>query len=514
VLNNWLCKKELVDTFRLILLNPIECRIPIDIVNKSIKRFIEESSSIKSNLSRIFNHMESSTLEQSNKPVWKPLLFSLCFFHAAITSRFSYAPNQMSSPLLITDSELESSISMVKNIVDEQEQIDWNSISYFVGECGYASKCVSEFDKKIMCCYFNKIIEPSAIQPNHRYSESDLYYLPLIENIQSIFTYIDKLPAVDSGIIFGLSDHANFLHSQLQSSSMFATLYKIDPSVDTIEKDNNKIVLDCINDIMGHLPPELDEKLAHKTIFAKLSNNILQPVTVVLQQEIKKYNILLHTMSQLFDSILKYISGQCQPSLIIEESFSQILINQIPSAIQKVNYCTHKSLSSWIKDLNTRISFFYKWLTKGRPAEYWLPAFYYPKGFLLSVIREHSLKNKIEFDHLGMSYEVLNPLENNDSDDGVSIFGLFLEGAKFSTEKDSLEDQSPPSWYFEMPSILCLPVENLSIAPEYYNCPLYYTQSKDMKKGNLLGSIDLPTSSRNSEYWSLKGVALHCQINN
>lgn len=61
--------------------------------------------------------------------------------------------------------------------------------------------------------------------------------------------------------------------------------------------------------------------------------------------------------------------------------------NIVPDLWKARSYPSLKPLSSWFEDLVKRTEFFRSWMMMdGRPKAYWLPAFFFPQGFLTSVL--------------------------------------------------------------------------------------------------------------------------------
>ena len=69
-----------------------------------------------------------------------------------------------------------------------------------------------------------------------------------------------------------------------------------------------------------------------------------------------------------------------------------------------------------------------------------------------------------------------------------------------------------------MPVILFKPIENYQQNPDDYQCPIYKTSvragvlSTTGQSTNFILAVDLPTREAPS-YWTLKGTALLCQLN-
>ena len=85
-----------------------------------------------------------------------------------------------------------------------------------------------------------------------------------------------------------------------------------------------------------------------------------------------------------------------------------------------------------------------EWLMKGQPHCFWLSGFFFPQGFMTGCLQTHSRKDAIPIDQLNFSYTILNEEEPQDivegPEEGVYIYGLFLDGARWDREDKCLED--------------------------------------------------------------------------
>jgi dynein heavy chain len=72
--------------------------------------------------------------------------------------------------------------------------------------------------------------------------------------------------------------------------------------------------------------------------------------------------------------------------------------------------------------------------------------------------------------------------------------------------------------YSPMPVILFKPIDNYQQNLDDYQCPIYKTSvragvlSTTGQSTNFILAVDLPTRETSS-YWTLKGAALLCQLN-
>jgi dynein heavy chain len=84
-------------------------------------------------------------------------------------------------------------------------------------------------------------------------------------------------------------------------------------------------------------------------------------------------------------------------------------------------------------------------------------------------------------------------------EDGVYIYGLFMDGARWDRETAVISDQRPSEMYDKMPLIWFKPIEDYKPDPEEYSCPVYKTSvragmlSTTGQSTNFIISVEIPT---------------------
>ena len=102
--------------------------------------------------------------------------------------------------------------------------------------------------------------------------------------------------------------------------------------------------------------------------------------------------------------------------------------------------------------------------------------------------------------------------------DGVYIDGLFLDGARWDSQADTMVDQVVGKLYFPMPVIHFLPVENYAPKQQVYHCPCYKTSNRagvlstTGQSTNFILPVDLNSKHNAPDFWTLRGTALLCQL--
>merc|ERR1711959_139976 len=99
------------------------------------------------------------------------------------------------------------------------------------------------------------------------------------------------------------------------------------------------------------------------------------------------------------------------------------------------------------------------WLNNGRPKAYWLTGFFNAQGFLTAVqqevTRRHAAQNW-SLDDVVVTTDI-TPLEEEEVDrqdrveEGVYIWGLFLEGADWDKKASKLVDAPPKKLFCPVP---------------------------------------------------------------
>ena len=150
--------------------------------------------------------------------------------------------------------------------------------------------------------------------------------------------------------------------------------------------------------------------------------------------------------------------------------------------------------------------------------------FFNPQGFLNAVrqevARKHSSENWALDDvvltstvtHPPKEYETLKDTPN----EGVYVYGLFLEGAAWSGKDNSLVDSEPKKIFSPLPILhISAAYEKRSNEPGHtptknpaiYKCPTY--RNKKRTGLNFVAEFDLRTDTHPRK-WTQRGVALLC----
>ena len=561
--------------FRLWLTSMPVKTFPVSILQNSLKLTTEPPSGIKSNIKKLFNEItEEKTLPKS-KPInttdKKPeeikaeqeklekdniikkqhfikLLYSLSLFHAVLQERKKFGPIGFNLRYDFNQGDFDTSSELVNIYLSEApvDEVPWDSIIYLIGEVTYGGSIVDETDRIVMNCTLGKFINDTLFDKlkdeNGKELDQEIefkfgdYMIPAYKTLLDYQKYITTLPNADDPQIFGLNDNANIVYQLKESDAFLGNLTSILPREVNKKaggKTSNEIVLEIINNIFNEQIEAIDKKERNKAHDKIYDNELKHPLTIVLYQEIDKYNNLISKIETSLKELKGAIEGTSIMSYESDEIYNSLLINRIPLAWQKVGYSSFKSFISWKNDLQKRIEFIRDWLINGHPTTFWISGLFYPQGFITGVYQNHARETKIPVSDIVLEYQVMNKTKDEikkGPDAGVYIYGLYLEGASWH-EKLGLVDQKAGEMRCYMPVLWLKTVQEKKNNKEEddddegeeedeiytYCCPMFKTGKRASiiaSSGNSVEKIidvDLPSRFK-KEYWTLRGACLLTQI--
>lgn len=141
---------------------------------------------------------------------------------------------------------------------------------------------------------------------------------------------------------------------------------------------------------------------------------------------------------------------------------------------------------------------------------------------MTASLQTFARKHMEAIDGLSFKFQILTvPPEQivEAPEDGVIVFGLYLEGARFDQAQQLVVESTPGIMYDLLPAIHFKPAVNHKQAPSTYACPVYKTA---VRKGvlsttgmstNYVVPVELPIRADETEQkWILAGVAALCNL--
>jgi dynein heavy chain len=510
--------------YRLWLTSMPSPKFPVPVLQNGIKLTQEPPRGLKANLKRTFLDMTEASYEGCEKPrPYKKLLFGLAFYHALILERRKFGAIGWNIPYEWMNSDLKTGMMQLKMYLEEQPTVPYETLNAVVGDITYGGRATDAWDKRTNLSVLRKFFCPEVMEDGYAFSDSGTYYAPAEGSLEEVLAYIDSLPLDDAPETFGLHDNAAITLQQKESNELMTTIVSIQPRTGGGGggKSPDEIVGEFAVEVAEKLPGTFNKADAHPSTFATIEDGSVNSLGVFAEQEMVRFNRLITVMRSSLVELQKAIKGLVVMSPELEEMYGCFLFKRVPPQWENAAYPSLKPLGSWVDDLFLRLAVLDRWLKHGPPSCFWISGFFFPQGFMTGALQTHSRKTKIAIDTLAFRTEILPVGEDavtEPPENGVYIYGLYLQGCRWSEDKDLLIESKPGELFYRMPCIWLDPIVDAGEELDaVYNCPVYKTSrragtlSTTGHSTNFIVTLQVPTD-QSPDHWVRRGVAMLCQL--
>jgi len=380
------------------------------------------------------------------------------------------------------------------------------------GHINYGGRVTDDWDRRTLMAILSIYMVPGILEEGYSFSKSGAYYAPPVGTRDQVMDYLSQLPNTDDPEVFGMHDNANVTFNTNESLNLMDAILSLQPRAagGGSGKTPDEVVTDLANVFEQEAPALLLAEDAGPTTFIIQPNGLLNSLAICLEQEMIKFNRLLNTMTSSLSDIKRAIRGMIVMSADLDNMYSSFMNNKLPPIWEKASFASLKTLASWVRDMNGRVSFMREWLVNGQPAAFPLPVFFFPQGFMTASLQTFARRHMEAIDGLSFEFTVLRnglqpELITEGPEDGVIVFGMYMEGARFDHETWKVADSQPGRMYDLLPAVYMKPAVNHKQAPSTYACPVYKTA---VRKGvlsttgmstNFVVPIEFPIFEHESE---------------
>ena len=231
-------------------------------------------------------------------------------------------------------------------------------------------------------------------------------------------------------------------------------------------------------------------------------------------------------MIKSLSEVQKALKGLVVLSSELESMATNMFNQKIPTAWESKAYPCMKPLNAWVEEFLRRIRFIQSWIDNDKPPVYWISGFFFPQAFVTGNTSNYARKHQYPIDTISFGFNIVKePMEDirQPPGDGCFVYGMFMEGARFDMEVNSIVESRPKELYTEMPVLHFEPIKDRQLPTDgVYRCPVYKilsrqgTLSTTGHSTNFVMWIEVPSSGKtitnniglaDQDVWIKAGVA-------
>lgn len=509
-------------SFRLWLTSYPSDKFPTSILQYGVKMTNEPPTGLQPNLARSYASEPVKDPEffegcPGKDKIFGKLLYGICFFHAVVQERKKYGAIGWNIPYGFNESDFQISVKQLQMFLNEYDYVPYKAIIYLTGECNYGGRVTDDWDRRCINTILKDFVNNSVVSdPGYTFCPlGPAYGLPRKTEYRDYVNHINNIPLVPPPEVFGLHTNAGITRDLQNTKNLFTTLLLVQEERSGGDSGGDALLLDIAKDILSKLPSNFDLELA-------LSNypvTYTESMNTVLVQELERFNRLLSVIRLSLQDLQKAVKGLVVMTPALDMVASSLQFAKVPAAWSKVSYPSLKKLGSYINDFLERLDFLAKWHDNGKPPQFWLSGFFFTQAFLTGAMQNFARKHTIPIDQLTFDFEVTNvDSKTKPPTDGVYVYGLFLDGARWDRKANCLEEQFIKILFDVVPVIWLKPIEKAKLQERgRYKTPLYKTSER---RGTLLTTghstnYVLPfllETKKPVSHWIKRGAALLCQL--
>jgi len=248
------------------------------------------------------------------------------------------------------------------------------------------------------------------------------------------------------------------------------------------------------------------------------------PLRAFIMREASQYGALLQLVQEDVMAISQALQGDQQITNELQNTQGALRRDAVPLRWIVRSYPTGRSLASWLRDFEARVTFVSRWQHEAdvtaRPC--WLPGVFDPQVLLVALLQHHARLHRTPIDLLNLRCTTLKglaELPSSGPSTGLYVHGIFLDGARLDPTTGCLKDSMPRVLQTPLPVVHVEPrsTQDGRHAGDGKDCkdgaffaPLYRTATRSAEQhaawGNYVMDVSLHSEHQPS-YWALQGVA-------
>lgn len=415
--------------------------------------------------------------------------------------------------------------------LDEYDETPYNVLNFLTSYINYGGRVTDAIDLRVIDVILRDFYNKNILRDDYAFSTSGTYVSLEINPDSPQRGYLERIEALPVNAepdIFGMHTNANIACALNETFDLFDTLVLLQPrTTGGGGQTREDVIYEDVLDLQLRLPPNFDIE----GIGMQYPTRYDESMNTVLLQESTRYERLLRALQSSLEQLKKALKGLVVMSGELESMADAFYSQKVPEAWEAVAYPSLKPLKSWFQEFVDRVLFLQKWIENGIPSAYWISGFFFPQAFLTGTLQNYARKHILPIDSISFSFNIIRdrPTELAERpQDGCLVYGLFMEGARWSFSKWSITESRPKELYTDLPVVHFMPVKDRKVTTKgVYRMPIYKvlsragTLSTTGHSTNFVLWIEIPSDREkfinnlglsDQDTWIKAGVACFCSL--
>ena len=457
---------------------------PVSVLNCCVKVALEPPAGMKAGLAQSFQHITQDQLDSIHQREWRLLLYTLCFFHAAVIERNRFAGMGWSAPYEFSNHDLIASTAFLYNYLyaDSKKGVLWTTVQFMVCGVQYGGRVTDPFDMQILTSlgerwFVEDLLDVYGFSYHPGYKAADL------SSVAEYQDFIARLPDEDSAEVFGLHTAAEVEANTTASQTLVESLMLVrahgetalqqllpEPGTRAREETEHFVLRTCRE--VRHELARAVESLPTPTQPATT------PFALFIRREVARLRTLVEEVVASCGSMKLALAGQAPLTPDLQNMFDRLSLGNVPACWEARSWGSN-GVGAWVEHALRRIEQYAMCLLHGRPRSFWLPGFFHPQA-LLTVFRQEYVRPHLPnatLDQVELRAELTKystPPDTTVLEEGSHYLnGLYLVAAAWDKNSGTIVDPSDGSVYNSLPVVRLSCTLGSAGDTRCFQCPVF-----------------------------------------
>jgi dynein heavy chain len=428
----------------------------------------------------------------------------MCWFHAVVVERKKFGPQGWNRVYPFNVGDLTTCVDVLGNYIEDRPKVPWEDLRYVFGEIMYGGHITDDRDRVLCMAYLEQLVVPECVDG------MDLapgFGMPPTNGPYSDYLkYVDEACPHESPILYGLHPNAEINFRSAQADVLFRTITELQPkqAADAGAETPQDIVRNKIADILEKMP-----EIFNLADISERLDEDRTPVQHVFFQECERISALLECMKRTLTELQLGLRGALSMTQPMQNLFDQLFLEKVPEVWTVFSFASLRPLASWFENLGARNQQLVDWTGElVAPKVTIISHFFNPMSLITAIMQHTAMTSNLDLDQMGLVAEVTKRVpEQIDAParDAAHIYGLHMEGARWDSGQQSMDDARMKELYPKMPVITVRSQQlNKIDRRDQYECPVYKTQARGP---TFVVGMFLKTKQP-ARKWTIAGVGL------